>query len=147
MARCLSHSWRAHAGLLALFTLSLVLSGCSLQLPGSHANTPSGRYGSGEPVPGTIKEFQVDALGGINQIFFDHTGNVWFFGPSGLGWMSPSGHVTKLEMPDDGRSFTNITPGSGGNWIRHADRAGKGMGTPADGSWHLSNTPISRPWS
>ncbi|MGO8949299.1 MAG: hypothetical protein ACLQUY_16940 [Ktedonobacterales bacterium] len=115
MARRLCISWQACTGLILLFTLTVALSGCSLALPGSSTSASPGKQGAAATPPGTIKEFEVDVLGGLYQIIFDHNGNLWFYGPSSLGYMSPSGKVTTIDVSNRVRSIVGLTPGPDGN--------------------------------
>ena len=109
MARRLSISWRAYTSLIVLM---LALSGCALALP---ASSTSKKSGTSATPPGTIKELELDALGGLNQITFDPNGNLWFAGESRLGWISPSGKATNIDISGQGRTFFDLTVGPDGN--------------------------------
>ena len=64
---------------------------------------------------GTIKELELDALGGLNQITFHPDGNLWFAGASRLGWISPSGKATNINISGQGRTFLDLTAGPDGH--------------------------------
>jgi virginiamycin B lyase len=80
-------------------------------LPGS---STSKQPGTSATPPGTIKELELDVLGGLNQITFDRNGNLWYAGASSLGWISPSGKATNIDIRGQGRTFFDLTAGPDG---------------------------------